>query len=86
MKERDGRSKSERKSNRRITSGNPCYLVGNPQFFLVCLQEIPVVENHIILKEQKSFSTSVAFKHFGQVPVQLLANVSILRLVQIFDQ
>jgi hypothetical protein len=46
----------------------PTNLVGYPKFFLVSLQQVPVVKNHVVLQEEKSISTTVSRKHLGQKP------------------
>jgi hypothetical protein len=44
------------------------HLVGYPELSLIRIQQIPVIEDHMILKEQKSFSTCKSIKHLRQVP------------------
>jgi len=44
------------------------HLVGYPEPSLISIQEVPVIEDHMILKEQKSLSTSKPSKHLRQVP------------------
>jgi hypothetical protein len=44
------------------------HLVGYPELIFISIQEVPVIEDHVILKEQKSLSTSKPSKHLRQVP------------------
>jgi hypothetical protein len=44
------------------------HLVGYPELSLISIQEVPVIENHMILKEQKTLSTCKPIKHLRQVP------------------
>jgi hypothetical protein len=47
-------------------------LICNPKFFLVSLQQVPVVKNHVVLEEEKSISTTISFKNLGQIPDEML--------------
>ena len=46
-------------------------LICNPKFFLVSLQQVPVVKNHVVLEEEKSISTTISFKNLGQIPDEM---------------
>jgi hypothetical protein len=45
------------------------HLVGYPELSLVKIIEVPIIEDHMILKEHKSPSTCKPVKHLWQEPI-----------------